>query len=222
MGNTIDQSFAEAEALTCHIGRLPVVRLVSNCVCCPVGHHRVPSESANSTCWCSDGLQLMQQFRGVLVVSKPLLSLASYCTECTAARVLHTRIAGSVAHPASSLVADCQQPLWELLRSSTQLVAIQHRQPTSHSQSHCSHPHARSFASQSAHRLQQTLKRAKRAAQAHQGSKAATSPPHEDPASNSAVDSIPQSEAGVEASQERPTTLQVCLTAVAVHLNLQL
>lgn len=147
----------------------------------------------------------MQQCRGVFIVTKPLLSLASYYSELTATRVIHTQTAASFAYPATGLVAICQSSLL------THLVAQQPCQFISNPQTHGKQGYVRSFASQSASRLQQTANRAKRAAQAQQGSRAANQHQHEDPASNSAVDSIPQSETTVEASQSRPTTLQVTL-----------
>ena len=150
----------------------------------------------------------MQQLRKASVLAKPLLSLATYYVEITAARALHTHTAACRAYAFSGFTAEYQRCLPELLRGTVQLAAHQ-SSPTSFAILSSGHSHARGFASGSASRLQQTAKRAKRAAQLQQGSKAATASPPQDPASNTAVDSIPQSESAIEASQARPTTLQV-------------
>ena len=147
----------------------------------------------------------MQQCRGVSILTKPLLSLGGFYSELTASRLIHTQKAAFFAYPATGLVAICQSSLL------THIRAQQPCQSISGPHAHGNQGHGRSFASQSASRLQQTANRAKRAAQAQQGSRAANQHQHEDPASNSAVDSIPQSETTVEASQSRPTTLQVTL-----------
>lgn len=150
----------------------------------------------------------MQQLRIAPGLAKPLLSLATYYVEFTAARVLHTHTVACRAKPLSTFTAEYQQCLPELLGTTAPI--------TSHQASSVSvvllssgYSHARCFASGSASRLQQTANRAKRAAQLQQGSKAVTTSPPQDPASNTAADTIPQSETGVQASQARPTTLQV-------------
>lgn len=159
----------------------------------------------------------MQQLRGVLLVTKPLLSLRTFYTELAAAEALRTCRAACTTGHTTAWCAVCQRPLLDVLHSPTEPSNLPALRSASAYQRQSDQAHARSFASQSASRLQQTVNRAKRAAQAHKGSKATDVPAQQDPSSNTAVDSIPQSETGIQASQSRPTTLQVSLAAFTVH-----
>ena len=70
---------------------------------------------------------------------------------------------------------------------------------------HCS----RGFAAQTASRLKRPFKRPKRIAHQQHGSKAGALTRHTDPTSNDAIESIPQDETSVQASQSQASELQV-------------
>ena len=149
------------------------------------------------------------------MVSRPLLSLSSYYRQLEAARLIHSQGLPGLSCVAKAFAAEYQACLPQVLQASTHSAACA---INADGQQSTSLLHQRHFASQSSSRLQQTVNRAKRAAQAQQGSRAVARH-DDDPASNTAVDSIPQEETSVQASQSRPTTLQVRFDSIVLGVS---
>lgn len=156
----------------------------------------------------------MQHLRKVHSTSRSLLSLAKSSCDLTAAKAPRAgQILVSRQLISSSCVVSQQTPSacfgfsWPLQDLQSHRRADLRALPTS---SYC--PLlvcSRGFASQSTSRLKQSVARAKRIAQQQHGGRGGAVTDAVDPASNEAVETIPQDQSSVQASQSQATDLQV-------------
>jgi len=151
----------------------------------------------------------MQHLRRAQSTSRSLLSLARFYCDLTAAK---TPQAGQTLVSrqliSSSCVASQQTPSACLCRS-WPLQDLQSHWRADFRASPSSLVCSRGFASQSASRLKQSVARAKRIAQQQHGGRGGAVTDALDPTSNEAVETIPQDQSSVQASQSQATDLQV-------------
>ena len=151
----------------------------------------------------------MQHLRKAHSTSRSLLSLTKFPGDLTAARIPQTgQLLVSRQLISSSCVISQQTPSACLYYIWPQQDLQSHRRadlPASPASFVCS----RGFASQSASRLKQSALRAKRIAQQQHGGRGGAVTDALDPTSNEAVETIPQDQSSVQASQSQATDLQV-------------
>ena len=151
----------------------------------------------------------MQHLRKAHSTSQSLLSLNKFSCDLTAVKTPQAeQILVRRQFISSSCVVSQQTPsaclcfFWQLQDLQSQRKADLRASPTSFV---CS----RGFASQSASRLKQSVARAKRIAQQQHGGRGGAVTDAVDPTSNEAVETIPQDQSSVQASQSQATDLQV-------------
>lgn len=151
----------------------------------------------------------MRHLRRAHSTSRFLLSLANSFRDLTAAK---TPQAGQILVSRQFISSSCvvsQQTPSACLCFSRQLQDLQSQRRVDLRASPSAFVCSREFASQSASRLKQSVARAKRIAQQQHGGRGGAVTDAIDPTSNEAVETIPQDQSSVQASQSQATDLQV-------------
>lgn len=149
----------------------------------------------------------MQHLRNIYTTFKPVLSLAKFCCESNASRTSQTACSLVSRQCSTSSLVGSQQTLFGFSHSSLPHLDCW---TAGLSGAHVCLVSNRGFASQSASRLKQSVTRAKRIAQQQHGGRGGAVTSQADPTSNEAIETIPQDQSSVQASQSQASQLQVC------------
>ena len=149
----------------------------------------------------------MQHLRRAYNASKPLLSLTSFCCGCNASKP--SQKTQSLINRQYRTLVGSPQTIPAFTNSFLPHPDNQLHWAANVSGSHHCFVISTGFASQSASRLKQSVTRAKRLAPQHHGSRGSVKTQETDPTSNEAIETIPQDESSVQASQSQASELQV-------------